>query len=266
VLALAGACVGGDESATGSATSSSSTPSSAAASDTPVLEVDVLRTVPHRTDAFTQGLVWDDGTLYESTGRVGRSDLATIDPATGDVSKVVGSDASVFGEGLALVDDRLIQLTWKDEVAFVYDAGTFMVVDRHRYEGEGWGLCHDGEWLVMSDGSAELTFRDPETFEETGTVAVVLDGRPVERLNELECVGDRVYANIWQTDTIVEIDPASGVVRSVIDASALKGRLDPPVTGADAVLNGIAHDPDAGTFWLTGKLWPQMFEVRFVEA
>ena len=224
----------------------------------------MLRAVPHRTDAFTQGLVWADGTIYESTGLVGRSTVSALDPATGTVRTSVDSEPDVFGEGLALVGDRLIQLTWQDEVAFVHDAETLELIDRYRYEGEGWGLCHDGEWLVMSDGSPELTFRDPETFAETGTVTVVLDGRPVEELNELECVGDRIYANVWQTDTIVEIDGASGEVTGVVDASALKEQLDPPVSDRNAVLNGIAHDPEAGTFWLTGKLWPQMFEVRFV--
>ena len=149
---------------------------------------------------------------------------------------------------------------------FVYDLRTFEIAGEYTYDGEGWGLCHDGDRLVMSDGSADLTFRDPATFEETGSVTVTLDGDDVGELNELECVGDRVYANVWHTDTILEIDAASGEVLTVVDASALAAQLDPPAAGTEAVLNGIAHDPDTDTFWLTGKLWPQMFQVRFVDA
>ena len=230
----------------------------------PTLEhrVEVLRVLPHRTDAFTQGLVFDDGELFESTGLVGSSSLARIDLADGSVDAEIAVDPDVFAEGLALFDGRLVQLTWKDEVAFVWDAESFDLVDRFDYDGEGWGLCHDGSRLVMSDGSPDLTFRDPDTFEETGSVRVRRGDDPVEELNELECVGDRVYANVWHTDTIVEIDPSDGSVTAVVDASPLRSRLDPPPTDAQAVLNGIAHDPRSGTFWLTGKLWPQLFEVR----
>ena len=229
------------------------------------LTVEVLRTVPHRTSAFTQGLVFADGTIYESTGLVGRSSLASIDPATGEVSEEVAVDATVFAEGLAEVGDELIQLTWQDGIAYRYDIGSLEPVDAHPYTGEGWGLCHDGERLVMSDGSPELTFRDPTTFAETGRITVDRDGRPVEELNELECVDDVVYANVWHTDEIVAIDAATGDVQAVVDASPLRDRLDPPVTDPESVLNGIAHDPAADTFWLTGKRWPQLFEVRFVE-
>lgn len=233
---------------------------------TPDREVEVLRVLPHRTDAFTQGLVWDDDTLLESTGLVGASSLARIDLTDGSVDAEIAVDPTVFAEGLALVGDRLVQLTWKDEVAFVWDADSFDLIDRFDYDGEGWGLCHDGSRLVMSDGSPALTFRDPDTFEETGSVRVRRGDDPVEELNELECVGDRVYANVWKTDTIVEIDPTDGSVTAVIDAGALRSQLDPPPTDAQAVLNGIAHDPGTGTFWLTGKLWPQLFEVRIEPA
>ena len=233
---------------------------------TPVQTVEVVTTIPHRPSAWTQGLVWDDGRLVESTGLQGQSTLAAIDPATGEASSVTAVDPALYAEGLALVDDRLIQITWKDGVAPIYDAATFERTGEFTYDGEGWGLCFDGERLVMSDGSADLTFRDPDTFDETGSVTVSLDGEDVGELNELECVGDRVYANVWHTDTILEIDPASGEVTTVIDASALADQLVPPAASSEAVLNGIAHDPDAGTFWLTGKLWPQLFEVRFVDT
>jgi glutaminyl-peptide cyclotransferase len=232
----------------------------------PVLGVEVIETVPHRSSAYTQGLVWDGDRLYEGTGQVGSSALAELDPATGQALRSTFVDPAVFGEGLALVDDELVQITWKDGIAFRYDAATFESTGRHEYAGEGWGLCFDGERLVMSDGSSTLTFRDPATFEELGDVRVTLDGDGVEELNELECVGDRVYANVWHTDTIVEIDPDSGDVTAVVDATVLLGELEPRPTHGEAVLNGIAHDPDTDTFWLTGKLWPQMFQVRFVAA
>jgi glutamine cyclotransferase len=238
----------------------------------PVLEVEVLTTVPHDTASYTQGLVWDEGVLYEGTGIVGQSEIAELDPATGETVRSTPSDPAHFGEGLALVDDELVQITWQDGVATRYDVATFEPVGEHRYEGEGWGLCFDGERLVMSDGSPTLTFRDPVTFEETGTVEVTLDGEPVEELNELECVTEtangapRVYANVWHTDTIVAIDPASGEVTTVIDAAPLRDLLEPAITYEEAVLNGIAHDPDADTFWLTGKLWPQLFEVRLIHT
>lgn len=234
--------------------------------EVPVRTLEVLGVVPHRADAFTQGLLWDERVLYESTGRVGESTVAALDPQTGEIREVVDVNPNVFAEGLALVDDRLIQLTWQDGVAYLYDQESLQVVGEFSYEGEGWGLCHDGDRLVMSDGSAVLTFRNPNTFEETGDVAVTLDGERVGQLNELECVGDRVYANIWKSDAIVEIDPATGEVTAVIDAGTLVAQLDPAPQSDQAVLNGIAHDPEAGTFWLTGKLWPQMFEVRFIDA
>ena len=230
------------------------------------LTVEVLRAVPHRTDAFTQGLVWADDTLYESTGLVGRSSLAAIDPDSGEVADEVAVDPAVFAEGLALVGDELVQLTWQDGIAYRYDATSLELLEQHTYGGEGWGLCHDGERLVMSDGSPELTFRDADSFEETGRLTVTWDGHPVEELNELECVADVVYANVWHTDEILAIDATTGEVQSVVDASPLRDRLDPPVTDPESVLNGIAHDPGADTFWLTGKRWPQLFEVRFVEA
>jgi glutamine cyclotransferase len=263
ILLGAGGC-GDDEAGTPAALTATSIDTDD--TGTPVQTVEVVTTIPHRPTAWTQGLVWDDGRLIESTGLQGQSTLAVVDPATGDADPVVAVDPALYAEGLALVDDRLIQLTWKDGVAPIYDAATLARTGEFTYDGEGWGLCHDGDRLVMSDGSADLTFRDPETFEETGRVTVSLDGEDVGQLNELECVGDRVYANVWHTDTILEIDAASGEVTTVIDASALAEQLEPPAVSAEAVLNGIAHDPEAGTFWLTGKLWPQLFEVRFVDS
>ena len=226
------------------------------------LRVEVLRELHHDTSAYTQGLLWWDGSLYESTGRYGESRLRRLDPATGAVEQQVAVPPSFFGEGLARAGDRLIMLTWMAERALVYDLRSFEAVRTFRYRGEGWGLCHDGDRLVMSNGSDTLTFRDPESFEPLGEVRVTLRGRPRDQLNELECVEGAVYANVWQEDFIVRIDPASGRVTHQVDAAGLLTRDE--ARGVD-VLNGIAWQPDDGTFYITGKWWPKMFEVRFVE-
>jgi glutaminyl-peptide cyclotransferase len=226
------------------------------------LRVDVLREFPHDPSAYTQGLLWWNDRLYESTGRYGESTLRRLDPETGVVEKRVDIPQNLFGEGLARVGDQLIMLTWKAGRAVVFDLSTFERVRSFRYPGEGWGLCGDGARLLMSDGSETLTFRDPETFDPVDTVRVMLRGRPQTNLNELECVDGAVYANVWQHDYIVRIDPTSGRVTHQIDASGLLSREE--ARGVD-VLNGIAHNPERDTFYITGKWWPKMFEVRFVE-
>ena len=218
---------------------------------------------PHDPAAYTQGLVWDHGTLYESAGLYGRSSLRQVDPRTGEVLRRLDVPPGFFAEGLAEVGNRLLQLTWKEGVAFVYEPRSFERVGEFRYEGEGWGLCDDGRRLVMSDGSDHLGFRDRRTFALLGGVNVLLDGRPATQLNELECVGGAVYANVWMTDQILRIDPASGRVTAVIDAGGL---LDAAEQAQADVLNGIAYDPEKKTFLITGKLWPKMFEVVFIPA
>jgi glutaminyl-peptide cyclotransferase len=223
----------------------------------------VLEVWPHDPEAFTQGLVWDRGVFLESTGRYGRSDLREVDALSGEVLRSRPLAPHEFGEGLALVGDRLIQLTYREGVAHVYDRETFEPIGRFTYSGEGWGLCYDGRELWMSDGSATLTRRDPATFVERGRLQVTFEGQPLRRLNELACVGGAIYANVWTTTSIVRIDPRSGRVTTTIDASALvpddpRVRRDP-----DAVLNGIAHDSETGRFFLTGKLWDVMYVVRF---
>ena len=230
------------------------------------LDYEVVSRRPHDPEAFTQGLVLDPtGRLFESTGLLGRSSLREVDAQDGRVLRLRALPDEQFGEGLALVDDRLIQLTWQNGVATAWDAETFEPLTTYAYEGEGWGLCHDGARLVMSDGSDHLTFRDPETFAVLGDVPVTLDGEPLSALNELECVDGAVWANVYQTDRIVRIDPASGAVTGALD---LDGILEPrPDDGGHrAVLNGIAYDPVADTFLVTGKLWPELFEIRVTEA
>ena len=228
------------------------------------LRVDVIRELPHDTTAYTQGLLWREGWLYESTGQYGDSRLRRIDPETGEVVQQVYTSPAFFGEGLAAVDDQLVMLTWKAERAVVYDTDSFEEVGRFRYSGEGWGLCHDDDRrrLVMSNGSDVLTFRDPTTFESRDTIRVTLRGRPLRQLNELACVGDVVYANVYQEEYLVVIDPVSGRVTHQIDAAGLL--TSDEARGVD-VLNGIAYDPTAESFYITGKDWPKMFEVWFVE-
>jgi glutamine cyclotransferase len=224
------------------------------------MKVRILGSVPHDTEAYTQGLVWSEGMLYESAGQYGRSTLRQVDPKTGKVLRSVKVPPQYFAEGLARAGDRLIQLTWNEGTALLYDLATFERRGELPYGGEGWGLCTDGPRLIMSDGSDRLSFRDPASFATTGGVNVSVDGRPAMRLNELECVGGTVYANVWQSDEILRIDPATGRVTAVIDASGL---LTPEEAARAEVLNGIAYKPETKTFLITGKNWPKMFEVVF---
>jgi glutamine cyclotransferase len=227
-----------------------------------MLSWETLGSFPHDPHAWTEGLLIDDaGRLFESTGIVGQTSVRELDRHTGEVLRSAAPPEEVYGEGLAMVGDRLIQLTWRDEVALAWDPETFELLGSFPYTGEGWGLCFDGTRLVMSDGSATLTFRDPGTFEPTGSVQVTAAGQPVVKLNELECVGDEVWANVWETDYIVRIDAATGTVTGVLDMTGL-AVPDPSASDPGAVLNGIAYDPEQGTFLLTGKLWPTMYQVR----
>jgi len=224
--------------------------------------VEVLETFPHDATGFTQGLELFDGVLLESTGLYGESEVRRVDPGTGEVLQRVGIDPEFFAEGLTRVGDQIIQLTWRENTALYWDATTLEPTNRASYEGEGWGLCYDGFQLVMSDGTPTLIFRDPTSFTETSRVPVTLNGQDVFNLNELECVDGVVWANIWQTDLIVRIDPATGVVTGVVDAFALDGPAEPQ----GAVLNGIAWDATTQSFYVTGKLWPTMYRVNFVPA
>jgi glutaminyl-peptide cyclotransferase len=228
------------------------------------LRTEVLQSYPHDPDAFTQGLLLHDGALYESTGLYGHSSLRQVELATGNVVRRVDLPPALFGEGLALAGGTLVQLTWREGVAPTYALESFARNGQFTYGGEGWGLCFDGTQFIQSDGSHRLTFRDPTTFAITRQLAVTMQGQPVTALNELECVGDSVYANIWLTDRIVEIAKLNGIVRATIDASGLLSAAERAALTHEAILNGIAYDAADRTFLLTGKLWPKLFRVRFV--
>lgn len=223
----------------------------------------IVKRIPHDKEAFTQGLLLHEGVLYESTGLYGKSSLRRVDPTTGDVIQDLTVDPKIFAEGLALVDDKLIQITWKEKIALVYDAKSLEQVQQYAYEGEGWGLCHGGNHLYMSDGTHVLTVRDPKTFEVLSTVPVLVEGKPLVYLNELEYVDGSLYANIWQQDVIAKIDPTTGNVEAFVIATDLLTKEER--RQAD-VLNGIAYDPATKHFLITGKNWPAMFEVTFAEA
>ncbi len=225
------------------------------------LTVEVLSIRPHDPAAYTQGLLLHEEILYESTGRYRESSLRRVDPHTGQVLQRVNLPPDIFGEGLARHGNRLVQLTYRKQIALVYEIEAFGTLGQFSYQGQGWGLCHDGEYFIMSNGSATLTIRDPATFGVVDQIYVTRDGSPVMNLNELECVGNEVYANIYRSDRIVRIAKDTGKVLADIDASGLLSFTER--LSAD-VLNGIAYDPENETFLIAGKLWPKLFEVRFV--
>jgi glutamine cyclotransferase len=219
----------------------------------------VVAATPHDPAAFTQGLVFADGTFLESTGMYGESSLRRVEPRTGRVIASVKLPADVFGEGLARLHGELFQVTWREHTCFVYDEATLARRRELTYEGEGWGLTSDGEaLLVMSDGSAALRFLDPASLREVRRVAVHDGTRPVPRLNELEWVRGEILANVWLTSTIARIDPDTGEVRGWLDLSSLP---EPHHDDADAVANGIAYDDAGGRLFVTGKRWRSVFEI-----
>ncbi len=231
----------------------------APASTTPVFGYEVVHAFPHDSDAFTQGLLFLDGHFYESTGLNGRSSVRKVRPETGAVVAQRAVDRRYFAEGLTHWDDGLIQLTWETGLGFVYDRASLTPRRTFRYSGEGWGLAQDGRRLILSDGTADLRFLDPESLHETGRVTVRDADGPVTRLNELEVVEGTVYANVWLTDRIAMIDPETGRVTGWIDLSGLGPA---GASAGDAVLNGIAWDAAGRRLFVTGKLWPHVFEIR----
>lgn len=241
-------------------------PSRAAQFPTPrAMTIEVLATHPHDRAAYTQGLVWEDGTLWESTGLNGQSSLRRVEPATGAVLQQRDIGAAHFAEGLARVGDRLIQLTWRTGRAFIWDKRSFEPLGEIAYGGEGWGLCHNGTDLIMSDGSDTLFIRDATTFAIKDRVPVQIAGEPLANLNELECFGDAVYANVWRETFIVRIDLATGDVIERIDGAPLDNAIRVKYGFNDPYdcLNGIAHVPEGDRFLVTGKHWPELYEVRF---
>jgi glutamine cyclotransferase len=229
----------------------------------PVYTYEIKNSYPHDRAAFTQGLIFRDGILWESTGQYGSSSLRQVELKTGKVLKSVPVAKEFFAEGMTVFGGKVYQLTWQEKRAFVYDAKDFSRVGEFRYEGEGWGLTHDGESLVMSDGTSTLRFLDPATFAVRRTVRVEDGGRPVDQLNELEYVRGELLANVWQTDRVARIDPRTGRVTGWIDLRGLLPASD--TRGDEDVLNGIAYDEAGDRLFVTGKLWPKLFEIRLIK-
>lgn len=222
----------------------------------------VVHAYPHDQHAFTQGLVYLDGHLYESTGIRGQSSLREEDLETGRILRMQLVSDNYFAEGLTDWKNTLVQLTWQSHIALVYDRATFKLLRTFHYDGEGWGLTHDAKSLILSDGTATLRFFDPDTFKETRRVTVTDRGKPVVKLNELEFIHGEIYANVWYANRIARISPASGKVIGWIDLKGLMPRDQ--LSGDDAVLNGIAYDSAHERLFVTGKLWPKIFEITVV--
>ncbi len=239
-------------------------PAATAPAAVPLYTLQVVARFPHDSTAFTQGLLWHAGALYESTGKEGRSEIRRVALNDGRILARRSIPSAQFGEGMALWKATLVSMTWKDGIAYRWNAKTLKPEGQRRYAGEGWGLTTATDALVLSDGTSALRFLDPDTLAEKRRVTVTVRGRPLDQLNELEMVDGEILANVWRTDFIVAIDPRDGRVTKVIDASALKAEIRP--TDTDAVLNGIAWDAQARRMFVTGKLWPTLFEIRLVPA
>jgi glutamine cyclotransferase len=231
---------------------------------TPEYGYQVVHSYPHDTSAFTEGLFYLDGFLYESTGLEFQSSIRKVRPETGEIVQKHDLPGQYFGEGIVNWKDRMVGLTYRSQVGFVYSLDSFAVQRQFSYPGEGWALTQDGKRIIMSDGTPEIRFWDPETLQETGRITVTDQGQPVKNVNELEWIKGEIYANIWETSRIARIDPASGKVIGWID---LTGLLSPADTadGQTDVLNGIAYDAQHDRLFVTGKRWPKLFEIRLVK-
>lgn len=260
-----------------SSTKNSASPDPMASDSVPTLTTRIVHTYDRDDDAFTQGYEVDGDILYEGTGlegssfvrRTSLSDMTLSDMTSSDMTELdrVDLPPDLFGEGITVVGDTLWQITWRDGVAIARDRDSLAERRRVGYDGEGWGLCAREGRLVMSDGSSTLTFRDPTSFEPEGTIGVTLDGSPVDRLNELDCAEDgSVYANVWQSSDIMQIDPTNGAVTAVIDGTPLWDAMSTTERSGADVLNGIAQIPGTDRFLLTGKYWPKVFEVQFTDT
>lgn len=244
-----------------------STDSAAIASNEPaVMSYTITNVYPHDTSSFIEGLEWHDGKLLESTGSpsyTGSSKLAYVDLKTGKELQKISLDKKYFGEGTTLLNSKIYQLTYKEKKCFVYDAKTFAKLKEFDYDGEGWGMTNNGKLLIMNNGSDKLYFRDPETFAVKNIVSVTNNYGPLAEINEMEFVDGVIYANVWQRDIIVKINPESGKVLAQANFSDLREKYFPELATKADVLNGIAYDSTAKRFFITGKLWPKMFEVKF---
>jgi glutamine cyclotransferase len=226
----------------------------------PIYTYEIIQTYPHDPTAYTQGLAFDNGYLYEGTGLLGRSSLRKVELESGEVVQIHRLSSELFGEGITVYREKIFQVTWRSHTGFVYDKNSFEVVDTFEIATEGWGLTHDGSSLILSDGTSTLHFLDLDTYEETRTVEVFGKNGPVLNINELEYVRGEVLANIWKTESIARIDPESGLVVGWIDLSGLSSHFNEN-TSID-VLNGIAFDGEEGRLFVTGKLWPKLFEIK----
>lgn len=224
-------------------------------------DVSVTRSYPHDTDAFTQGLVFHDGDLYESTGLYGRSSLRRVDLETGRVEKVYNLPSNFFGEGITILNGKIYQLTWKARTGIIYELGSFRTIGFFDYPFEGWGITNDGKNLIISNGTNGLFFYDPASLEQAGKIEVSHNGRAVNLINELEYINGKIYANIWKSNKIISIDPVTGKVIDWYDLSKLQSMVN--MTGQTNVLNGIAFDEESGRIFVTGKFWPKLFEIKF---
>ena len=222
----------------------------------------VVKTFPHDRTAFTQGLEYREGFLYEGTGKVGNSSLRKVELATGRVLQQYDLPQPYFGEGITVVNQQILELTWQSQSGFIYDKSSFRLLRSFNYPGEGWGLTNDGKQIYMSDGSAQIRVWDPATLKEVRRITVRDGATPITELNELEWVKGEIYANVWQTDRIARISPADGKVLGWIDLSGILPRAERP--DPDAVLNGIAYDAAGDRLFVTGKLWPKIFEIKLV--
>jgi len=223
---------------------------------------EVINAYPHDPTAFTQGLIYRDGYLYESTGLYGQSSLRKVDLETGEVIQQIDLAGEYFAEGLTLWEDRLIQLTWREGTGFIYNRDDFSLQGQFEYATQGWGLTDDGKRLILSDGTPTITFLNPDNFEVIGSLHVSDQGTPIWNINELEFINGEIYANIWQTDDLVRINPATGEVMGWIDLSGILPEAQQ--TETTDVLNGIAYDHAGDRLFVTGKLWPAVFEIRLV--
>ena len=230
----------------------------------PIYGYKIINSYPHSTESFTQGLVFDNGTLYESTGLNGRSGIQIVDLETGKIIKSKAIADKYFGEGITIVEDKIIQLTWRAQKGFVYNKNTFDLLKTFSYDSQGWGITYNGKYLIMSDGSNILYFMDPRTFKVRGKLEVYDGDRKLDKLNELEYIDGKIYANVWGTEKLAIINPKTGQVTAWIDLRGLLSKEDKQ--NRIDVLNGIAYNEENQKLYVTGKLWPKLFEIEIVKG